>query len=1003
MKKFLLSGIMLCLSQIIFAQTTYTVKLIDGLQEQPVKNYTITLTDAKGNIAEQSATNNAGIASFSKLSVNARYKASTAESVDYFALAEEFSFSKISPAVTLYLTPQKASRLEEVTIKSNSRTTINRRDATVSSFISKKEIEALPVEGRDVTKSFIRLPNVTLATLGYNEAPQIAINGGNPIYTNYLIDGLDNNERFLGNAKFNTPFGFTENVSILTNNYSVEFGNTSNGIINLTTRSGTNKFSGEVFYVTRPGKVIDSKSSFAALDLYGNPVKDGFQRQQLGVGFGGAIKKDKTFYYLNFEQTNDIKDNLLNSPVLGINETVRGKNYFSYISGKVDQYWSKNFHSSLRANVGIFDVDVQAGGLTGGILFPSAGSTQKNRTYLVALKNDYKLSGKLTAETNFQTSWFKWNYRDNPLFGKPGVTVQSPTGIAIANIGPQNYIFIDNEYTNQFQQKFKYTTGRHSFKAGVEFTSSAFSLLGAGNSNGFYTVRLTQAQIDALKAQNIGSKLDVENIPANAQVINYQVDLDKSIFGTTQNVFNIYAEDNIEVNKKLNVSAGLRYDYDNLSKAGGTKGDKNNIGPRLSFNYKIDESNIIRGGYGVFYDKIKYSVTSDNLQFSNNSPNFKLELQELQRLGILSANADLDRITHPGNLKAFFDQGSAPAYLQGPTAEQAAGNRLLQSSANFRIKNPDGYQNPYSNQYTFGYQRKITEDLSFIADAVYVGTNNLFRIRNLNAASSYPLNDPANATVRTTAAANLTRPVPITTVNGQFEAAIGGNSLRGIARDVFVTETKGKGRYKALNFSLIKTKGANDKIAYRIVYTLSQYKTDTEGINVRATDNNDYAAEYAVGDNDRTHVLSGLITWFAATNLTLTPTLLFQSGQPITRYADATKFGGVTDLNGNGEQAYGNAGPSDYQPGEKRNRGGRLPASTTFDFSAKYKISINKKPTLELSADIYNLLNTENLSGYATGRAANNTVQLGPSSNNTITKRGSAPPRQFQFGVRYLF
>ncbi|MEO6538398.1 MAG: TonB-dependent receptor [Ferruginibacter sp.] len=1003
MKKFLFSGILICLSQIIFAQSNYTLKLIDGLQEQPVRNYTITLKDAKGNVVEESTTNDAGIASFSKLSVNARYKASTVENVDYFALTEEFSFSKINPAVTFYLTPQKASRLEEVTIKSNSRATINRKDATVSSFITKKEIEALPVEGRDVTKSFIRLPNITLAALGYNESPQIAINGGNPIFTNYLIDGLDNNERFLGNVKFNTPFGFTENVTILTNNYSVEFGNTSNGIINLTTRSGTNKFSGEVFYVTRPGKIIDSKSSFASLDLYGNPVKDGFQRQQLGVGFGGAIKKDKTFYYLNFEQTNDIKDNLLNSPALGINETVKGKNYFSYISGKVDQYWSKNIHSSLRANVGIFDIDVQAGGLTGGILFPSASSTQKNRTYLVALKNDYKLSRNLTAETNYQTSWFKWNYRDNPLFGKPGVTVQSPTGIAIANIGPQNYIFIDDEYTNQFQQKFKYSAGKHTFKAGAEFTTSDFSLLGAGNSNGFYTVRLTQAQIDSLKALKIGSKLDVENLPTDAKVINYQVDLDKSIFGTTQNVFNVYAEDNIEVNKKLNVSIGLRYDYDNLSKAGGTKGDKNNISPRLGFNFKIDESNIIRGGYGVFYDKIKYSVTSDNLQFSNNSPNFKLQLQELQRLGILSPKADLERITHAGNLRAFYDQGSAPTYLKGPSADQAAGNRLLQSSANFRIKNPDGYQNPYSNQYTFGYQRKITEDLSFIADAVYVATENLFRIRNLNAASSYPLNDAATATPRTTAAANLTRPVPIKTVNGQFEATIGGNSYRGIARDVFMTETKGKGRYKAMNFSLIKTKGANDKIAYRVVYTLSQYKTDTEGINVRATDNNDYAAEYAVGDNDRTHVLSGLITWYAARNLTLTPTLLFQSGQPITRYADATKFGGVTDLNGNGENAYANAGPSDYQPGEKRNSGGRLPASTTFDFSAKYKISINKKPTLELSADIYNLLNTENLSGYATGRAANNTVQFGPSSNNTITKRGSAPPRQFQFGVRYLF
>ncbi|MEJ7822026.1 MAG: TonB-dependent receptor [Chitinophagaceae bacterium] len=1003
MKKYIVLGILICMGTVSSAQFNFRIKLIDGLQEQPVKNYLIKLKDSKSLIITEATTNNDGVAVFESVSATGKFSATTSENQDYFPLNEDIIFTQGNQSITLYLTPLKSSRLDEITINAYKRTAINRKDATVSSYITKSEIEAMPVEGRDITKSFIRLPNITSATLGYNEAPQIAINGGNPIYTNYLIDGMDNNERFLGNVKFNIPFGFTESAIILTNNYSVEYGNTSGGIVNVSTRSGTNKLSGEVFYVTRPGKIIDSKSSFASLDLYGNPVKDGFQRQQLGVGIGGAIIKDKTFFYVNFEQTNDIKDNLLNSPVLGINETVTGKNYFSYASAKIDQYWSKNIHSSLRANYGKFDIDVQAGSLTGGLLFPSAASTQKNRTYLIALKNDYKISRNIIGETNFQHSYFRWNYRDNPLFGKPGVTVQSPTGITIANLGPQNYIFDDDEFTNQVQQKFKCSIGKHTLKAGAEFTTSNFKLLGAGNSNGFYTVRLTQAQIDAIKSQNIGSKLDIENIPSNVQVINYQVDLDKKVFGQRQNVFNIYLEDNIEINKKLNVSLGLRFDYDNLSKAGSTKGDWNNIGPRTSFNYKVDENNIIRGGYGIFYDKIKYSVTSDNLQFSNNSPNFKLQLKELQRLGKLSANADLDRITHPGNLRAFFDQGSTPVYLQGRTSEQAQGNRLLQSAANFRIKNPDGYDNPYSNQFSLGYQRKITNELSFVADAVYVATNNLFRITNLNAASSFPLNDPATATVRTTAAANLTRPVPIQTVGGQFEATIGGINYRGIARDVFMTETKGKGRYKAINLSLIKAKGANDKIAYRVVYTLSQYKTDTEGINVRANDNNNYDAEYTFGDNDRPSLFSGLITWYFAKDLTLTPTILFQSGQPITRYADATKFGGITDLNGNGELSYTGAGPADYQPGESRNGGGRLPSSTTFDFSAKYKININKKPAIEISADIYNLLNTENLSGYATARASNNTVQIGPASSNTLVKRGSASPRQFQFGVRYLF
>ncbi len=1006
MKRFIVLGFIISLGLMAYSQTKFSVKLINAIQNTPIANYSITITDIKTSKSYTATSNEEGIAIFTNIELYGNYRALCAESKDYQALQQNLVINKNNQSAVLYLNTQKTLRLDEVVVSSYKKTALNRKDATVSSTITKKEIEAMPIEGRDITKSFYRLPNVTLATLGYNEAPQVAINGGNPIYTNYLIDGMDNNERFLGNVKFNTPFGFTESATILTNNYSVEYGNTTNGIVNVTTRSGTNTFGGEVFYVTRPGKIIDSRSSFAGLDLYGNPVKDGFQRQQLGVGLGGAIKKDKTFYYLNFEQTNDIKDNLLNSPVLGVNETVQGKNYFSYASAKIDQYWNKNIHTSLRLNYGKFDIDVQGGSITGGIGFPSQASTQKNRTYLAALKNGYKINGKLTGETNFQTSWFNWNYRDNPNFGKPGVTVLAPSGIPIANIGPEDFIFNDNEYTQQFQQKFQYNTGKHTLKAGVEFTSSNFKLLAAGNTNGFYVVQLNQSQVDAIKTQNLGSRLDVENIPADVRVISYRVDLDKKIFGETQNVLNLYAEDNIAVSDKLNVTVGLRFDYDNLSKAGGTKGDWNNIAPRTSFNYKIDENNIIRGGAGVYYDKIKYSVTSDNLQFSNNSPNFKLQLKELQRLGILNPNADLDRITHAGNLRAIYDQpGSVPAYLQGLTSEQSQGNRDLQSSANFRIKNPDGYQNPYSNQFTLGYQRKINEQLSFITDLNYVQTRNLFRITNLNSPSSYPLNDPAAtaANVRSVAAANASRPVPIVVVNGQPQAVINGVNYRGIARNVFMTETKGRGNYRAMNFSLIKARGLNDDISFRIVYTLSEYKTDAEGINVRASDNNNYDAEYSFGDNDRTHVFSGLVTWYPIKNLTLTPILLFQSGQPITRYADATRFGGTTDLNGNGENAYANAGPADYQPGELRNRGGRLPAATTFDFSAKYIVNIRQKPCLEISADIFNLMNTENLTGYATGRASNNTVQIGPSTNNNIVKRGSAPPRQFQFGVRYLF
>jgi hypothetical protein len=999
MKRILLFSIAMVMAVFTYAQTTLNVN-VKNVDNGNISSIEVILVSSSQNNNLKSLSNAQGIAQFFNLKPG-NYEVKIKSSINYNTNNLLFKIKEDEQAknIALILTSKNAYTLQEVGITENTKkeVKINKTDAAVAQYISKSQIQTLPIEGRDVTKSLYRLPNLTISSLGYNEAPSIAINGLSGIYTNYLIDGMDNNERFLGNSKFNTPFGFTESITVLTNNYSVEYGNTSNGIVNVETRSGSNDFTGEVFYLTRPGSVIDSKSAFASLDLYGNPVKDGFQRQQVGVGFGGALKKDKTFFYFNFEQTNDIKDNLLNVPELGVNEAIRGKNYFSYASAKIDQNWNPNFHSSLRANLGSFDVDAQGGGLTGGTNFPSSGSTQKNRTYLIALKNDYNIGAKWKAETNFQTSYFRWNYRDRPNVGKPGVAVQDPTGRTIATIGSIDYIFDDDEYTNQLQQKFRYSTGKHNFLFGSEFITSNFNLLGAGNSYGFYTVRLNTAQLADLRSKNIGAALDINDIPSNVQVIQYRVDLDQSRFGTRQNVFNLYGEDNIKLNDKLDINLGVRFDYDNLSKAGSTKGDWNNIGPRTSFNYKIDENNVIKGGYGRFYDKIKYSVTSDNLQFSGNSVNFKKQLAELQRLGLLDKNADLNRITNAGNLRAIYEQGSTPSYLNGVTSDQSQGNRETQSNSNFRIKNPNGYQNPYSDQFTLGYQRKVDENILFYVDLVSSATNNLFRITNLNASTEY---DPSiTGTARTPANANTSRPVPIKTLSGQFVATVAGQDLNGIARDVYMTETKGKARYIAANFSLIKAKSATDKFAYRVSYSLSRSKVDAEGINSRATNGNNWAAEYALGDNDRTHVINALLTWYPAKNFTLTPTMLFQSGMPVTRYAIASQWGGVTDLNGNGESQ---GLPADYQPGETRNND-RLPNATTFDFSAKYRWNLKNKAGIEFSADIYNLLNSVNLTGFASTKSASNQIQPGARSSNTFNIRASAPPRQFQFGVRYVF
>src|SRR5262249_40922852 len=152
--------------------------------------------------------------------------------------------------------------------------------------------------------------------------------------------GLDNNENFLGGQKFAVPIGFAREITVLTTNYSTEFGRTGNGVVNVTTPSGGNDLHGDVFYLGRPGPAIDASSPFFQRDLSGNAVKNGFRRNQGGIAGGGPIQSDRTFFFLDAEYTQDRKDNLLSSPALGVLDTVRGENTFFLGSGKIDQHWT---------------------------------------------------------------------------------------------------------------------------------------------------------------------------------------------------------------------------------------------------------------------------------------------------------------------------------------------------------------------------------------------------------------------------------------------------------------------------------------------------------------------------------------------------------------------------------------------------------------------------------------------------------------------------------------
>lgn len=986
----------------LYSQSSIQVFLHDDIEEKAIDAQTVILKHEATGLEISGLTGSKGTYTFKNLKSFNGYDIIIPESPAYYtAEINDIDLrSNEEKYLQINMVPRQDIDLEAVTVKAGGSTEINRRDAEVAFELSNEEIQAIPIEGRDITRVLYRLPNVSQATGFYPEAPNVSINGANSLYTSYLIDGMDNNERFLGGQKFAIPTGFTKDVTVLTNNYSVEYGLTANGVINITSKSGSNDFSGEAFFINRPGSFLDGESQFPQRDLSGNFISEGFQRYQAGVGFGGAIVKDKTFYYVNVEHITDVKQNILTSPSLGISENVEGRNSFTYLSAKIDQKWNNNFRSSLRVNQGIVNIENPGGGLQGGVTFPTAGFVQDRISTLVALKNIYTREN-MSVQTNLQYSRFNWDYGE-PISDptSPQVVILDPSEQTAAVVGHPGFVFDQLENTLQWQQKFSFYLGNHTLKLGGGIISADHELFGGGNANGNYLVKLNESQLQNLRQSGLGSALDYTDVPSDVEVLSYNAELRPSSFGRKQTIYSIYLEDQWKVSDRLNLIAGLRYDYDDLSVGGGDEGDFNNFGPRLNLNYKLTDQSVLRAGYGIFYDKIVYAIYSDALQQNTTGDDYIKQLIALKNMGGLPEDVDIESITFDGNLTATFNNID---YLEAPTAEELREQRNAIFSGDRRILNPNGYQNPYTHQFSLGYQLQLDENRLFFVDLMHNRSYDLFRLRNLNAADPFDYDvDPDQIEVRSMAEADASRNVPIFFDEelGQNYAIINGERLYGAARNIYVTESAGESRYYAASFNLQKSRGEDDW-AFRINYTLSQLRNNTEDINFRAMDANDFEAEWGPSINDRTHIFNGIFSYYPAKGLQFTVASIIQSGQPINRVPDAQEFG-TADLNGDGA-SFGDAyvGNSDRYPGESRNND-RLPWSTTFDVAVDYQLPLGNNK-LEFRADIFNLFNAKNLSGYSNNATQSNQIQRGSRASGLLVRRNAAPPRQVQLSIRYLW
>src|ERR1700730_11603880 len=183
----------------------------------------------------------------------------------------------------------------------------------ISGIVGQTTVVELPLNGRDWTQLATLQPGViSVASIQANPAnsdrttrgygTQMSISGSRQQQNNYRIEGISVND--YSNGGPGSVEGSTLGVdavqefSVLTSNYSAEYGRTSGGVINALTKSGTNQFHGDLFEFIR-NSAMDARNYFDPASV--DPKIPHFYRNQFGGAAGGPIIKDKTFFFGTYE------------------------------------------------------------------------------------------------------------------------------------------------------------------------------------------------------------------------------------------------------------------------------------------------------------------------------------------------------------------------------------------------------------------------------------------------------------------------------------------------------------------------------------------------------------------------------------------------------------------------------------------------------------------------------------------------------------------------------
>jgi hypothetical protein len=843
----------------------------------------------------------------------------------------------------------------------------------VGGNISSRELTSLPSINRNFIGLIGVLPGIvpTISTESFG-GDNISANGQDPRNTNYMLDGGNNNDDAIGQragTQARTTIESIQEFQVITSQFDAEYGRTIGAVVNAVTKQGTNTFHGSAFGFFQDAK-LTQREFFAKQN---NLPKPDTKQQQWGGTLGGPIIRDKAHFFFSLERVGIDRGITVNVPAQpSLNGTTTTQ----------DRVWNTVIRGDHQIN----------SNNTWSVRWLREQSPQKNQiinngnniTTLSAPREesdiDQTLVGTLTSVfgsqrvNTFRSVWTQ----ENVAFANPGFNSNGRNQAALQpTLQYQTYTVQQNataqsRVNNAFQLEDTFSwfvpgkRGSHEIKFGVQYEYVGVKGEAQDNWNGTFIFQQNNNPFNAADPRTYPDQFTIRVPGASVSYVKAQY-------------LGLFAQDKWQLSSRLTASLGLRYDLemvpvpdtidDSLGITSKFQYDKNNFGPRVGLTYALDKAgrSVIRGGYGLFFDKTAQEVG----------------ITALFTAGVFS-NSFI--ATFPAANQA--DQGprngqfpTNPFLANGPTINRAALDALyppgsaIKNTGTVNVNNPNRVVQ-HSDEYSIGYERQVGGSASVSADYIRINGRDLLMTLNLNPG------------IRDTTVATST----LRRINPNYTA--------GVSELVNTGETN----YDALQLSLDKRFAHG--FSTRVSYTLAK-GTGNTGANGASQSVYQLLQDMRLNlnegptDFDRRHnfVVSGSALVPKTGGLTVSWLARALSGLPFT-IVDST-----VDAERNGLQAvapivagtYSGSGANAITLDNKGGRNGaRGPGFFELDTRIGYRLTPRAGMTIDLFGEIFNLTNRVN---YA--------IPTGDKSNAAFLRYTSslagAVPRTGQLGVRLGF